>query len=458
MKQVIILLGILFLLCISSSYLYPQYNSPWYNNPPFGIPSFPSGTVNHETYHSTLHNVDIGYMIYRPEEYYTNPVRKFPLIFYCHGSGGNEVNDPSKMNYFYNAIMDGRLPKCIVVFVNASMSGNYVFIENSIITELLPYLENTSRVTQDRNYRALIGFSMGGFGSFYLGIKHPDLFKVAISLGGAMNINGNALYDALHQNYVEARKLCMVMYYGLQDYWGTSTNPDFSNELNLYNVPHFIHSYNGIDHNSTQYFDELQNEFFAFIKTNFRGPNKPPIISVSYPKENSLVPPGDLNVKVNITDLDGKIIEVKYYLNGKYTGIKFNQPFGITLSDLAPGEYELKISAYDGYDYAITNIHFTVADNETLKTPILATPNIFDSKKQNTKINFIALNAEGTANIKIVNVYGKTVKEFHNLSFSSGSTLVEWDGKDNNGKEVSPGIYFAIIEGSANTILKIFVK
>ena len=57
-----------------------------WNNPPS---SDPTG-VTHHTYHSTIMNVDIGYNIYLPPQYSSGWTQKFPVVYFFHGSGGNE--------------------------------------------------------------------------------------------------------------------------------------------------------------------------------------------------------------------------------------------------------------------------------------------------------------------------------------------------------------------------------
>jgi len=53
------------------------------------------------------------------------------------------------------------------------------------LEELIPHIEKTYRVRAKREFRAISGLSMGGYGSLGLAMRHPDVFSscVAFSAG-----------------------------------------------------------------------------------------------------------------------------------------------------------------------------------------------------------------------------------------------------------------------------------
>jgi S-formylglutathione hydrolase FrmB len=55
-----------------------------------------------------------------------------------------------------------------------------------IIEELIPVIDRDYRSVAKAGSRALAGFSMGGSGSVYLSIMHPELFCAAGSMGGGI--------------------------------------------------------------------------------------------------------------------------------------------------------------------------------------------------------------------------------------------------------------------------------
>jgi enterochelin esterase-like enzyme len=92
---------------------------------------------------------------------------------------------------FDAAITAGKLPPCLVVFVNGLEMGMYVDwadgsapVESMIVRDLLPHVDAAYRTVAKREGRLLDGFSMGGYGAARLGFKYPELFR-AVSIVGA---------------------------------------------------------------------------------------------------------------------------------------------------------------------------------------------------------------------------------------------------------------------------------
>jgi len=72
-----------------------------------------------------------------------------------------------------------------------------------------------------------------------------------------------------------------------------------------------------------------------------------------------------------------------------------------------------------------------------------------------TTISFIPSPGVEKSEIKIYNIRGQLVKEFKNQNAKGKMNIVEWDGKDNNGKQLSSGIYFyKLISGEKTAVKK----
>ena len=63
----------------------------------------------------------------------------------------------------------------------------YISNENFISNELIKYIDGKYKTEKKREKRAITGLSMGGFGAFYLGIKHKDIFGNIGSMSGGVN-------------------------------------------------------------------------------------------------------------------------------------------------------------------------------------------------------------------------------------------------------------------------------
>lgn len=147
--------------------------------------------VERRTFASTAAQTMISYHLYTPEAYDTEPARRFPVIYWLHGSGGGLRGVALLAAHFDAAIRAGKLPPVLVVFPNGlpesmwcdSQDGR-VPMETIVVRELIPHVDATHRTLATRSGRLIEGFSMGGYGAARLGLKYPGLFG-AVSLLGA---------------------------------------------------------------------------------------------------------------------------------------------------------------------------------------------------------------------------------------------------------------------------------
>jgi len=146
--------------------------------------------VTHHVFRSASVKGDVSYHLYRPAAYEAEPTRRFPVVYWLHGSGGGLPGIASVAARFDRAIREGKTPPCLVVFVNGLEMGMYVDwadgsapVESMIVRDLLPHVDATYRTVAKREGRLLDGFSMGGYGSARLAFKHTDLFRAASIVG-----------------------------------------------------------------------------------------------------------------------------------------------------------------------------------------------------------------------------------------------------------------------------------
>ncbi len=68
-------------------------------------------------------------------------------------------------------------------YLNSPAVGQY---EDHVIDELVPYVDTKYRTIADRDHRAVVGKSSGGFGSVILAMRHPNVFGLFASHSGDM--------------------------------------------------------------------------------------------------------------------------------------------------------------------------------------------------------------------------------------------------------------------------------
>ena len=61
--------------------------------------------------------------------------------------------------------------------------------EDFFIQELIPFIDKTYRTRPKKEFRAISGLSMGGYGTLVYCLKHPHLFSAAAPLSAAISTN-----------------------------------------------------------------------------------------------------------------------------------------------------------------------------------------------------------------------------------------------------------------------------
>jgi endo-1,4-beta-xylanase len=165
-----------------------QLPPPSWNN----LPAQPVAGVEHRTFRSGKAGTDIGYNVLLPPGYATGD-RRYPVVYWLHGLGGNENSDTASLAPRIQAAMQAGLPPIIVVFVNGA---DYTFYVNApdggvpaafvTVSELVPHVDATYRTVTSRTGRAIEGFSMGGFGALHHAMLRPDVFGSVVAYAPAL--------------------------------------------------------------------------------------------------------------------------------------------------------------------------------------------------------------------------------------------------------------------------------
>lgn len=150
--------------------------------------------VTHEVVYSRSMERDVGYNIYLPPSYLSDQNKRFSVVYWLHGAGGDEKSSAYMMDIILPEIESGSIEEAIFVFVNGGhwssyrdSNTSYVKSETHIVKELIPEIDKRYRTITSRNGRAIFGYSMGGGGSVRLALKYPELFCGAGSFSGALN-------------------------------------------------------------------------------------------------------------------------------------------------------------------------------------------------------------------------------------------------------------------------------
>ena len=160
-----------------------------------------------QTIESKVLGRTMKYSVYLPKGY--DKSKEYPVLYMLHGANGsnNDWLNGGKINVNAStAASDGTAPEMIVIcpdcggdnFYCDNYGGNDIKYMTYFFTEFLPTVENLYAVKKDRASRAIGGLSMGGFGSLYYGLLHPEMFSYVYACSPATYIDGAPnLYDLL---------------------------------------------------------------------------------------------------------------------------------------------------------------------------------------------------------------------------------------------------------------------
>ncbi len=137
---------------------------------------------------------EVKYSIYLPHGY-ENTNRSYPVLYLLHGYSDDETGWTQFGEVQHIAdktIASGEAPPTIIVMPDGGVSfyinshDRKVLYEDFFINEFIPAIEKTYRIRSKKEFRALAGLSMGGYGSLIFSLKHPDLFAAAAPLSAAV--------------------------------------------------------------------------------------------------------------------------------------------------------------------------------------------------------------------------------------------------------------------------------
>lgn len=142
------------------------------------------------TYSSSMKK-SIKAVVVTPDSYNEN--EEFPVVYLLHGYSGNykdwirKVPEIQEYADRFNLIIvcpEGDFGSWYLDSPEISQS-NY---ETYTSSELVEWIDKHYSTITNRNGRAITGLSMGGHGAFYLAFKHQDVYGMAGSMSGGVDL------------------------------------------------------------------------------------------------------------------------------------------------------------------------------------------------------------------------------------------------------------------------------
>ena len=204
------------------------------------------GTISHPWYDSKILGINRRLTVYTPYGYEANPKAKYPVLYLLHGAGGDEEAWSSMgrtAQILDNLIAKGLAKPMIVVMPNGNpnqqaaqtfglptteydwrdLANRNLYVQ-SLVEEIVPFIEKNYRTVAKKSHRAIAGLSMGGGHTIAASGMYPDKFDYICPL--SMGAKRTDELDAQLQGIKKA---------GYKLYWLACGNTDFlfenANEL-----------------------------------------------------------------------------------------------------------------------------------------------------------------------------------------------------------------------------------
>jgi predicted peptidase len=156
-------------------------------------------------------DLSINYLLFLPKDYKPKGDKKWPLILFLHGAGERGTNIARVTMHGPPKIVKTR-PDFPFVVVSPQCPNGQTW-SNPVLLRLLDEVLANYNIDRDRVY--LTGLSMGGYGTWSLGLKYPDRFAALAPICGG----GNTLDILLPEGKKTARlkKIPIWAFHGGKD-------------------------------------------------------------------------------------------------------------------------------------------------------------------------------------------------------------------------------------------------
>ncbi|MCB8994132.1 MAG: esterase family protein [Bacteroidales bacterium] len=152
------------------------------------------------SFYSNILKQDVRYSICLPPDYFKSG-KSYPVVYLLHGLGDDESSWLEYGNICRvssSFIKKGEIVPMIFVvpqgfrtYYSNDVAGKFLY-QDMFIHELIPYIDSVYRTVPDKQHRATMGYSMGGFGALMLPLKYPEVFSVCVPL--SISVRTDAQY------------------------------------------------------------------------------------------------------------------------------------------------------------------------------------------------------------------------------------------------------------------------
>lgn len=183
----------------------------------YAVNAVPHGTVSLQWYPSPTVGATRRTYVYTPAGY-EGGTDRYPVMYLLHGGSGDEdawASCGRAIQIFDNLIAQGKARPMIVVMPNGNTTrmaspdllpappalpanqdpGRFRRFPESLVKDLVPFVDKTYRTLADRDHRAIVGLSVGGAQTMYAAFNNLELFAWVAAFSGGYPVMPGAAID-----------------------------------------------------------------------------------------------------------------------------------------------------------------------------------------------------------------------------------------------------------------------
>jgi len=193
--------------------LYPLTLAVLSGSPAFGAAADDDDTMQkpQSLKRDVTRTLSVDYLLFLPEGYAANDQKRWPLMLFLHGAGerGSNVN---KVKIHGPPKVVKTRPNFPFILVSPQCPEGEIWSDETLLA-LLDEVQRQHRVDPRRVY--LTGLSMGGYGTWSLGLHHPERFAAIAPICGGGDPIG--IYLGSREKAAALKSLAVWAFHGAKD-------------------------------------------------------------------------------------------------------------------------------------------------------------------------------------------------------------------------------------------------
>lgn len=175
---------------------------------PHDICDVPHGRIEYVHYYSKVVGGTNSAVVYLPPTYQTSIQKKYPVFYLISGTTDTEevYYKVGRVNYILDNFIAAKKAKEMIVVMPYGNPSHF-----DLISDLMPYIEQNYRTVNNRESRAIGGFSRGGNQALYNGLTNLNKFSYLCSYSSFTSTDIPDVYD----NAAETNKQIRLFWLGV---------------------------------------------------------------------------------------------------------------------------------------------------------------------------------------------------------------------------------------------------